>query len=139
MTVGLIVDLVHVAPEVVRLTVHAAPGRVAATTDAVQYAGLAVQDWPRARSTPGWSTARRGWPTGTIAGGVALPDVCLRNLVGLGMELADAVHACGGVQRRLLGLPPVRLVPGERAELVVLDGDLQPCRTLVGGRTFEPA
>ena len=39
---------------------------------------------------------------------------------------AAAVDACGGAQRRLLGLPEVRLRPGDPADVVVLDDDLQP-------------
>lgn len=139
LTVGLIADLVHVAPEVVRLTIAAAAGRVAATTDAVQYAGLRDDEWPAGVEHPRLVDGAPRLADGTIAGGVALPDDCLRNLVGLGVELADAVDACGGAQRRLLGLAPVRLTPGERAELVVLDQGLVPLRTLVGGDTFECA
>lgn len=123
-TVGLIADLVHVAAEVVRLTLDAAPGRVAVTTDSVAVpAGgeVAVAD----------GAVRR--PDGTIAGGVARPDDCLRNLVGLGCSLPAALEACGAVQRRLLGLPDVRVRPGDPADLVVLDDGLRPIRTVVGG------
>jgi N-acetylglucosamine-6-phosphate deacetylase len=139
LTVGLIADLVHVAPEVVQLSMAAAAGRVAATTDAVQYAGLRSDEWPVGEAHPQLVDGAPRLADGTIAGGVALPDDCLRNLVGLGVELSAAVDACGGAQRRLLGLAPVRLVPGEQAELVVLDQGLAPLRTLVGGRSFECA
>ncbi|MHB1139277.1 MAG: N-acetylglucosamine-6-phosphate deacetylase [Microthrixaceae bacterium] len=132
--VGLVGDLVHVEAEVVLLTLRAAAGRVAVTTDAIAHAGAAAgeptEHGRRVRVEDG--VARLG--DGTIAGGVAAPDDCLRNLVGLGVDLADAVDACGGVQRRLLGLPDVRLRPGDVADLVVLDDALEPVRTLVGGR-----
>ncbi len=124
LTVGLIVDLVHVAPEVVTATWRAASGRVAATTDAVTAAG--------ARVAAG-EVARR--EDGTIAGGLAGPDDCLRNLVALGIDLGDAADACGGVQRRLLGLPEVRLRPGDAADVAVLDDDLAVRRTYVRGRS----
>ena len=139
LTVGLIADLVHVAAEIVRLTTAAAAGRVAATTDAVQYAGLREDEWPVGAGHPQLGDGAPRLADGTIAGGVALPDDCLRNLVELGVGLADAIDACGGAQRRLLGLAPVRLTPGERAELVVLDQGLAPLRTLLGGVTFECA
>jgi N-acetylglucosamine-6-phosphate deacetylase len=129
LTVGLIADLVHVSAEVVLLTMRAAAGRVAITTDSVAQ---------RAGSPPVVDGAPR-LPDGTIAGGIALPDECLRNLVAVGVSLADAVDACGGVQRRLLGLPEVRLRPGDPAEVLVLDSSLQPVRTVIGGRVFEPA
>ena len=57
----------------------------------------------------------------------------------LRVPLPAAVDACGGAQRRLLGLPEVRLVPGERADVVVLDEGLQPMRTVIGAAVFEPA
>lgn len=139
LTVGVIADLVHVAPELVRLTLAAAAGRVAATTDAVRYAGVHPDRWPTGAEHPRWVDGAPRLADGTIAGGVALPDDCLRNLVQLGAPLAVAVDACGGAQRRLLGLAPVRLVPGERAELVVLDDGLVPVRTMVDGRTVDPA
>ena len=124
LAVGLIVDLVHVSPEVVATTWRAAAGRIAVTTDAVASAGT--------RPASAGAVARRD--DGTIAGGLAGPDDCLRNLVSLGVDLADAVRACGGVQRRLLGLPTVRLRPGDPADVVVLDDALRVRRTYVGGR-----
>jgi N-acetylglucosamine-6-phosphate deacetylase len=133
LVVGLIADLVHVEPEVVLLTLRAAPGRVAVTTDAIPSAGTDAGEWSdhgrRVRVVDG--VARLD--DGTLAGGIAAPDDCLRNLVSIGVELAAAVDACGGVQRRLLGLDEVRLRPGDPADLVVLDDSLVPTRTLVGG------
>lgn len=120
--VGLVADMVHVAPEVARLTIAAAPGRVAATTDSVAV--------PHGASL---SVGVARLPDGTIAGGVARPDDCLRNLLRLGLGLPAAVDACGGVQRRLLGLPPVLLRPGDPADVVVLDDAMRPVRTLVAG------
>jgi N-acetylglucosamine-6-phosphate deacetylase len=121
MVVGVVADLVHVAAEVLIMTMRSAPGRVAVTTDSVAHDEAATTD----------GVVRR--PDGTIAGGVARPDDCLRNLVRLGVGLAEAVDACGGVQRRLLRLPEVRLRPGDPADLVVLDDALSPVRTLVDG------
>ncbi len=125
-TNGLIADLVHVGSELVLLTLAAAAGRVAVTTDAVAPAGS-----PHLDDQLVDGALRLG--DGTIAGGAAAPDDCLRNLVSLGVALPTAVDACGGAQRRLLGLPAVRLREGDVADLVVLDDDLQPARTYVSG------
>jgi N-acetylglucosamine-6-phosphate deacetylase len=136
LTVGLIPDLVHVAPEVVALTLAAATGRVAATTDAIPPAGSGLRSWSehgRAVGVDDRGAARLD--DGTLAGSVATPDLVLRNLVATGATLAAAVDACGGAQRRLLGLPAVRLRPGDPADVVVLDDDLHPVRTVVGGHT----
>ena len=135
LTVGLIADLVHVSAEVVVLTAAAAAGRLAATTDSVAVVGdVTERVGGGAASTSGVTLA-----DGTLAGGTAMPDACLRNLVSVGVPLAAAVDACGGAQRRLLGVPSVRLVPGERAEMVVLADDLRPVRTVIGTAVFEPA
>lgn len=126
-TVGLIVDLVHVAPALVRATLAVAGGRVAATTDAVAEAG-------RMEGAAGVRL-----DDGTLAGGTAGPDECLRNLVACGATLPEALHACGGAQRRLLGLAGGRLRPGDVAELTVLDDGLHVRRTVVGTWATEAA
>ena len=114
LTVGVIADLVHVAPEVLGLTLAAATGRVAISTDR-------VVDGAERR------------PDGGPAGGAATPAACLANLIGLGVGLEVAVDACGGAQRRLLGLEAVWLRPGDPADVVVLDESWTPTRTVVGG------
>ncbi len=121
-TVGLIADLVHVDAEVLSVTFAAAPGRVAVTTDAVAGAGSEPFDGHAATLS-----------SGVISGGLAGMDDCLRNVIGCGIALERAVDACGGVQRRLLGLEDVRVRPGDVADLTVLDDSLVPIRTLVGG------
>ncbi|MBS1839022.1 MAG: N-acetylglucosamine-6-phosphate deacetylase [Actinobacteria bacterium] len=135
LVVGLIADGIHVADEVVRLTLAAARGRVAATTDAIAAAGLDDPDrWTEEADLP--VTVRDGWATlsdGTLAGSVATPVEVLRQLLRVGLDLASAVDACGGVQRRLLGLDDVRARPGDVADLVVLDDTMSVRRTLVAG------
>ena len=92
-----------------------------------------VHDAPERRTGAAPRTAE-----GALAGGVATPDACVRNLVSVGMPLAAAVDACGGAQRRLLGLPTVDLLPGQPAEVLVLTDDLLPVRTVIGTEVFEP-
>jgi N-acetylglucosamine-6-phosphate deacetylase len=133
-TVGLIADLVHTAPETVLLTVAAAESRVAVTTDAIPPAGTGLASWSEHGREVRIVDGAARLDDGTLAGSVATPDGLLRTLVGLGVELPVAVDACGGVQRRLLGLPECRVRPGDPADLVVLDRDLRPVRTLVAGR-----
>ena len=142
--VGLIVDGVHVADEIVRLTLHAAAGRVAATTDCIAPAGVAATahgagptETVQWEESPGVMVTvrdrRATLADGTLAGSVATPIDVLANLMRLGLDLPSAVDACGGVQRRLLGIADVRLRPGDVADLVVLDDRLDVVRTLVGG------
>lgn len=133
-TVGLIADLVHTAPETVLLTVAAAESRVAVTTDAIPPAGLGLDRWSEHGREVRVVDGAARLDDGTLAGSVATPDGQLRTLVELGVELPVAVDACGGAQRRLLGQPECRVRPGDPADLVVLDRDLRPVRTLVAGR-----
>lgn len=125
-TVGLIADLVHVAPETLTMTARAAGSRLAATTDAVELAGTGGAGPPLTAD-------------GVLAGGAATPDRVLANLVAAGLPLAQACDACGGAQRRLLGMPDVRLVPGDPADVVVVADDLAVLRTLVGGEELWSA
>ncbi|HNB94939.1 MAG TPA: hypothetical protein PLX07_08180, partial [Microthrixaceae bacterium] len=78
-------------------------------------------------------------PDGTLAGSVATPDGILRNLLRCGADLPVAVDACGGVQRRLLGLDDVRVRPGDVADLVVLDDTMSVHRALVAGHEVHRA
>ncbi|MFZ4518734.1 MAG: N-acetylglucosamine-6-phosphate deacetylase [Microthrixaceae bacterium] len=138
-TVGLIADGVHVAADTVRLTMAAAAGRVAATTDAIPPAGMV----PTADGATAWTEHGREvrvadgaarLADGTLAGSVATPDAVLRHLVAVGCGLEAAVDACGGAQRRLLGLPELRLRAGDPADVTVLRADdLTVVRTLVAG------
>ena len=58
----------------------------------------------------------------------------MRNLVTLGASLAAAVHAASAAPAALLGRADLgALRPGAPAHLTVLDGELRPVRTLVGG------
>jgi len=141
LVVGLIADGVHVADEIVRLTLHAARGRVAATTDAIAPAGL--DDPSRSADAADLPiTVRDGratLPDGTLAGSVAAPAEVLRQVLRVGGDLVAAVDACGGVQRRLLGVDDVRVRPGDVADLVVLDDTMSVHRTLVAGHEVHRA
>ncbi len=150
LVVGLIVDGVHVADETVRLTLHAAAGRVAATTDCIALAGVVARPLATTPTEPlQWEDApgmtvtvcdgRATLVDGTLAGSVATPIDVLRNLVRLGLGLPAALDACGGVQRRLVGVDDVRLRPGDVADVVVLDDRLDVVRTLVAGAEVHAA
>jgi len=134
LVVGLIADLAHVSAEIVVLTMTCAPGRVAITTDALPFAGVNAGEWLEHGRRVSVVNGVAQLLDGTLAGGIAGLDDCLRNLVALGVDTAVAVDSCGGVQRRLLGLDEVLLRPGDRADIAVFDDGLRPLRTLVGGR-----
>ncbi len=132
---GLITDLVHLHPAVIRMVVALKGVRhVALVTDAVAGAGtrgrvsrlsgrdLVVSDAPRL-------------PGGTLAGSILTLDQAIRNLVSLGIPLRDAVLMASEVpasvlRRRDLG----RIAPGARADLVLFDRDLRVRAVYVSGR-----
>jgi N-acetylglucosamine-6-phosphate deacetylase len=133
-TVQVINDGIHLAPETVRLVWQAAAGRIALVTDAV--AG--------ARAGDGWyrlgdldievrDGAARG-SSGGLAGSVLTMIDAVRNLHSLGTPLVDAVCAATAVPADVLGLSEVgRLEIGRPADIVVLDDSLEIERVLVGG------
>jgi N-acetylglucosamine-6-phosphate deacetylase len=123
---GLIVDGVHVSPELIQLAWLVGRGRVVAVSDAVAVMGTELAS---ARGEP----ARLA--DGTIAGSVIGLDAVVRNLMRFtGCELADAVLAASEVPARCLGLPDRgRIAEGQRADLVGLDRDANVVLTLVAG------
>ena len=72
--------------------------------------------------------------TSTLAGSVISLDVAVRNVVAAGWDLADAVAAASRNPLNLLGVHDRgRLAPGQRADLVLLDDDLQVLRVMRAG------
>ncbi|MGW0037832.1 N-acetylglucosamine-6-phosphate deacetylase [Gordonia sp. NPDC003376] len=143
-TVELVVDGVHLHPEVVAHVVRAVGAeRVALVTDAMSAAGMAD------------GTYRLGTVDVEVSGGVArargshviagstttMGDVFRRAVVGLGlgggvddMALAAAVEMCARTPARALGLRGVGdLLPGYAADLVVLDEEMDVRRVVRGG------
>jgi N-acetylglucosamine-6-phosphate deacetylase len=132
-TAELILDAVHVHPDVARLLVDAAPGRVALITDAMAAAGAADGTYRLGSLdvdvTDGVARLRQpdGSP-GSIAGSTLTLDHALRAATQLcWMSLPAAVAALTWVPARALGLDDRlgRLAPGYAADAVLLDGAYQ--------------
>ena len=128
-TAELVLDGVHVHPDVARLLLEAAPGRVALITDAMAAAGAADGTY-RLGSLDVAVTDRvarvrqpDGSP-GSIAGSTLTLDCALRAATRLaGMSLPAAVAALTWVPARALGLDQRlgRLAPGYAADAVLLN------------------
>jgi N-acetylglucosamine-6-phosphate deacetylase len=118
-TVEVIADGVHVHPSAVRLLWRAVgPGRLCLVSDAVDL------------SLPGTEAARL--EDGTLAGSRIGLDAAVRNLVGWGVPLVDALVMASATPASVLGAPS-GLAVGAPADLVLLDDDLQVDATLVAG------
>jgi len=129
----LICDLVHVAPTAVLAARRAIP-RLYAVTDATAGAGMPDGTYPLGRHV---ATKRDGvlrLDDGRLAGSALTMDAALRNLVGLGLTLAEAAAWVATRPADRLGLAEHgRIAPGAMADLVVLDGALAVAAVVVGG------
>jgi N-acetylglucosamine-6-phosphate deacetylase len=142
LTVGLIADLHHVAPEICTVVMAAARGRVALVTDAVAAAGMPPGSYElggqQIRISPGENLARR--TDGTIAGSSLALDVAVRNLVDVGIAASDVLDAATRVPADVLGRTDIgRLATGAKADLIWWSDDLRPLRVWIGGKVAYDA
>jgi N-acetylglucosamine-6-phosphate deacetylase len=117
-TCGLIADGEHVHPTLVGFTLRSRDGHAALVSDVVA-------------GPPGQRTARLG--DGTLAGSLVALDEGVRVAVSAGVDLVTAVTAATATPAALLGEPIGCLSDGCRADFVVLDDDLHPTATYMGG------
>ena len=112
-TVGLIADGRHLHPLVEELTVRVAgPARIALTSDIVPL------------------PAHR--PDGSLLGGDRSGAALVAHMARFGLQ--EAALMASLVPAQLLGLTDRgRIAPGYRADLAVLDAELQPLRTIAAG------
>ncbi len=137
LTSGLITDLRHVSAEVCVMALRAAPGRIAAVTDAAACAGM-----PPGRYLLGGEPIELppgdGVPPvredGTLAGSALRMDTAVANLVTAGIGAAEAVAAATRIPADLIGRPDLgRIAPGAAADLAWLDDGMRTVATWIGG------
>jgi len=135
--VQIIVDGVHLAPEVVQVVWRAAAGRVALVTDAIAAAGAGDGSFRLGDvAVDVRDGAARRAEDGVLAGSVVTMIEAVRNLHALGVPLERALDAASSVPARVLGSTTVgRIQHGAAADVVVLDDELQIERVLMGGST----
>ncbi len=135
LSLGLIVDLHHVAPDVVLLAFRAAGDRIVLVTDAVASAGMPPGRYELGGEPvlvePGRPPVRED---GAFAGSSLRLDESVRNTVDLGVPLVVAVDAATRRPADLLGRADLgRVEPGALADLAWLGPDLLTRATWVGG------
>ena len=135
-TLEVIADGVHLAPEVVRIAFAAAPGRVALITDAMAAAGASDGHYDLgsvAVDVVGGVARLAGG--GSIAGSTLTQDAALRLTVSAGVPLAEAVGALTLVPARAIGRDRDlgSLTPGKRGDAVLLSADLHVRAVWVDG------
>jgi N-acetylglucosamine-6-phosphate deacetylase len=133
-TVQAIVDGVHLAAESAYGAFLAAGQRFCLVTDAIEAAMGDAGEYELGGRPVQVRDGSVRLPDGTLAGSVLTMDEAVRNLVASGASLAEAVHAASTAPAALLGRDDLGVLrPGAPAHLTVLDDDLRPMRTLVGG------
>jgi N-acetylglucosamine-6-phosphate deacetylase len=134
----LIADGVHIHPAVMRLLIAAkGPNRVMLVTDSMSAAdmpdGVYEFGGHEVRVTDG--VARM--PDGNLASSTLTMDAAVRNVIALcGVSLADALLMASSTPAEAIGLGDRkgRLAAGYDADIVMLDANLVPAGTWVGGR-----
>jgi N-acetylglucosamine-6-phosphate deacetylase len=136
--VELINDGVHVHSALVRLVASVDPANLVLVTDAISAAGVGDGDYLLGDSpvtVDGGKARLKG--TDTLAGSTLTMDEAFRRAVvevGLPIEVASAAASTNPA--RVLGLADRcgSIAVGQDADVVVLDGDLQVQRVMIGGR-----
>ncbi|SDY04743.1 N-acetylglucosamine-6-phosphate deacetylase [Lysobacter enzymogenes] len=133
----LIPDLQHVHPGAIRLALRAIP-RLYAVTDATAATGMPDGEYALGSQRVHKCLGCVRLASGSLAGSALTMDQALRNLVEVGLDLADAAQRVSTFPADYLGLSDRgRLEPGARADLVVLDAQLRVAEVYVGGRRVE--
>lgn len=136
----LIADGVHVHPAVMRLLLRVkGRDRVMLVTDSMSATELADGVYDLGGQAVHVRDGQARLASGSLAGSTLTLDRAVRNAVALcGAPLHDAVYMATAVPAGAIGLGERkgRLAAGYDADLVVLDADVQPVRTLVAGRTI---
>ncbi len=133
-TVQMIVDGVHQAPETARGAHLAARERFCLVTDAVEAALQKPGEYMMGDRQITVKNGAARLADGRLAGSVLTMDQGVRNLVAGGASVLEAVHAASTAPARLLGQDDLGVLRvGGPAHVTVLDEKLKVVRTLVGG------
>ena len=136
----IIPDLLHVHPGAIHAALRAIPG-LFCVTDATSATGMPDGNYRLGRQTVSKCLGAVRLADGTLAGSTLTMDQALRNLVSLGLSLAEAsarvsTHAANYLGETERG----QIRPGAWADLVLLDpASLQLRQVIVEGDILAPA
>lgn len=130
----LIPDLQHVQPGAIRTALRAIP-RLYCVTDATAATGMPDGEYALGVQRVHKCLGCVRLSTGSLAGSALTMDQALRNLVSLGLDLADASNRVSRYPADYLGLTDRgRIAVGAWADLVILDRDLRVRAVTVEGQ-----
>lgn len=117
-------DLLHVHPGAIKAALRAIP-HLYCVTDSTAATGMPDGEYMLGRQVVHKCMGGVRLPDGTLAGSTLTMDQALRNLVSIGLDLADASRRVSTYAADYLGeTERGRLAPGCHADLVVLDREL---------------
>ena len=129
----IIPDLLHVHPGALRVALRCIPG-LYCVTDSTAAAGMPDGDYRLGQHTVSKCLGGVRLADGTLAGSALTMDQALRNLVSLGLTLAEAALRTATLAAQHLGLTDRGVLqPGAWADVVSLDCALQVQRVHVEG------
>jgi N-acetylglucosamine-6-phosphate deacetylase len=137
-TCELVPDGVHMHDGALRFaTTYAGPGRIAFVTDAISAAGMTdgVYELGGQKVIVAGNTAHLA-RNGSLAGSILTMDAALRRSVDIGLSIVDVCRMLSTTPAAAIGLAGETgaLRSGLRADLVVLDEDLNVSRVMRAGR-----
>jgi N-acetylglucosamine-6-phosphate deacetylase len=136
---GIIADLIHVAPATLRAAFAAKAERLMLVTDAMPLIGTEETSFLLQDREVTLKDGRLTTAAGTLAGAHLDMASAVRNCVGLGVDLAQALRMASTHPAAFLRLDDElgRIAPGYRANLVLLDDDLRVGATWIDGAVSE--
>jgi N-acetylglucosamine-6-phosphate deacetylase len=133
----IIPDLLHVHPGAIRAALRCIPG-LYCVTDSTAAAGMPDGEYRLGRHRVTKCLGGVRLADGTLAGSTLTMDQSLRNLVELGLPLAEASRRTATIAADHLGRADRgRLAPGAWADAVVLDADLRLREVWIEGEQVE--
>jgi len=135
----IIPDLLHVHPGAIRVALRAIP-KLYCVTDSTAAAGMPDGQYMLGRQVVHKCMGGVRLGDGTLAGSTLTMDQALRNLVSIGLDLADASRRVSTNAADYLGeTRRGRLAPGCHADFVVLDRDLNLKAVYIEGEACDLA
>lgn len=129
-----IADLIHVEPGAILAARRAIPN-LYAVSDATAGAGMPDGDYQLGRHAVTKRNGAMRLDDGTLAGSALTLDQGLRNLVSIGLPLAEACRRVASIPAAWISRSDLGVLrPGTLADMVVLDGDLAVTQTFVSGQ-----
>jgi N-acetylglucosamine-6-phosphate deacetylase len=130
-------DLLHVHPGAIRVALRAIP-RLYCVTDSTAASGMPDGDYMLGRQKVHKCLGGVRLVDGTLAGSTLTMDQALRNLVELGLDLADASRRVSTYAADYLGIRERgRLASGGLADIVVVDRALNVKAVYVEGEQID--